>query len=259
MFEIFKEYSGTGYLSILFVVALVYLWMTEKNKITRYIFVYGAGIIQILFFVPFFYWGYNILDEGTYYRILWLLPSTIVIAYSAVRVMGQHTKVGLLLSILVVMISGQYVYSSVYITKAENAYNIPQEVIEVCDMIGPEEGEERIWAIFPDDMIHYVRQYTIDVQMVYGREVLVNSWDTADHPLYEVMSEEILDVEELAELVELYACNYVILNKEKEVDGDLAEAGIEWFGETDTHVVYWCSKVPFPVEGEYRLPVVIEE
>ena len=75
--SIFQEFTGSGFLTILYLLALLYLWMAEKNSTIRAILVYGASIIQILFFVPFFYYGYQLLDAGTYYRILWILPMTI--------------------------------------------------------------------------------------------------------------------------------------------------------------------------------------
>ncbi|MFI3213244.1 MAG: hypothetical protein R3Y24_07865 [Eubacteriales bacterium] len=248
LFEIFKAYSGVGYYSIIFVAALVYLWFVEENKVTRYLFVYGAGCIQILFFIPLFYWGYTLLDSETYYRILWLLPSTVVIAYSAVRIMGKHTKVGLLITLVIVVISGKYVYSSVYITEAENLYQIPQEVVDVCDMIMPQEGEDRIWAIFPDDMIHYVRQYSTDIQMLYGREVLVNGWEWGDHELHIMMTEDIVDVETLVTTAEEYACNYIILEKDRPLDGDTEKNNLLLVGETSNYLVYQCVNVEVPIE-----------
>ena len=87
---IFRDYTGNGFLTILYILALLYLWMAEKNKTPRAIFVYGASAIQILFFIPLFYYGYQLLDKGTYYRILWVLPMTVTISYAAVKILGRY-------------------------------------------------------------------------------------------------------------------------------------------------------------------------
>ena len=74
---IFKDYGGSGYFSILFLLALIYLGFTEEDRRIKTLFVYIPAVILILFFLPPFYMLYNRLDEGTYYRILWLLPMTV--------------------------------------------------------------------------------------------------------------------------------------------------------------------------------------
>ena len=92
--------------------ALLYLWMAEKNKTARAILVYGASVIQILFFVPLFYYGYQLLDAGTYYRILWLLPMTVTIAYTAVKILGRYPMGSIVIGLCMIMICGKYVYSN---------------------------------------------------------------------------------------------------------------------------------------------------
>ena len=38
---IYQEYTGAGYLTSLYLLALIYLWVSEKNSTVRSIFVYG--------------------------------------------------------------------------------------------------------------------------------------------------------------------------------------------------------------------------
>ena len=118
--ETFKDYGGTGYYTILFVLSLIYLGFTEEDKRVKTILVYIPAIMLLLFFIPVFYILYNNLDAGTYYRILWLMPMTVVIAYAGCKAIGHHVKVGVLLGCLVLIISGTYVYNSPHITKATN-------------------------------------------------------------------------------------------------------------------------------------------
>ena len=217
--EIFKAYNGTGYYCILFIIALIYLWFTEEDKRIRALLIYTPTVIQILFFIPIFYVIYNRLDDGTYYRILWLLPMTVVIAYAGCKVIGIHTRVGLALLSAILVMSGTYVYKSVYMTRAENEYHIPQEVVEVCEIIKPEEGKERVWAVVPLDLIHYVRQYTTRIQLAYGRDSIVQSWVKADNELYDLYAEPVMDLDRLSEVATEYYCNYVIIEKERILEG----------------------------------------
>lgn len=236
--EIFQAFTGSGYLTILYLLTLLYLWTSEKNPTFRAVFVYGASIIQLLFFIPLFYYGYQLLDEGTYYRILWILPMTMTIAYASVKILGRYPAGSIAIGILLIVICGKNVYFNEYISKAENAYHIPQEVIEVCDVIMPGENEERVTGVFPDDLIHFVRQYSSRIQMPYGRDYLAPDWIYGNHPLREVMNQEEIRISELVRLATEQKCQYIILERNKELIGNLENLKVLKIGETTNYDIY---------------------
>lgn len=240
---IFQNYTGNGFLTILYMLALLYLWMAEKNKTPRAIFVYGATVIQILFFIPLFYYGYQLLDEGTYYRILWVLPMTVTIAYAAVKILGRYPMGSIVIGLCMIMICGKYVYSNSYISKAQNPYHIPQEVIEVCDMMRPAEDEERVKGVFPDELIHFVRQYTSDILMAYGRDYLAPDWIYGDHPLRQVMNQEKIRISELVSLATEENCQYIIVERKKEFIGSFEKHQVVKIGETLNYDIYRNNQV----------------
>lgn len=235
---IFQQYTGNGFLTILYLLALLYLWVTEKNKAVRGIFVYGAGTIQLLFFIPLCYYGYQLLDKGTYYRILWLLPVTITIAYAGVKILGRYPAAGIILGVILIAVSGKCVYSNIYITRAENAYHIPQEAIDVCEVIMPGEEAERVTGVFPDELIHFIRQYSSKIQMVYGRDYLAPDWNYGDHPLRQLMNRERIPAGRLASMATEYGCQYIVLHKDKQIAGKLESQGIQKLDETKHYDIY---------------------
>lgn len=235
---IFQNYTGSGFLTILYILALFYLWVAEKNSAAKAILIYGAGVIQIVFFLPLFYYGYQLLDEGTYYRVLWLLPMTVTIAYAGVKILSKYPEGSLVVGILLIVLCGRYVYTNQYITKAENAYHIPQEVIEVCDVIMPAEEEERVKGIFPDDLIHFVRQYSSRIRMAYGRDYLAPDWIYGDHPIRKIMNGEEIKISELISLATEAKCQYIIMEKEKKLIGDFKNYKVFKIGETTNYDIY---------------------
>lgn len=247
---IFQEYTGAGFLTILYLMALLYLWVTEKNKTIQSIFVYGASALQILFFIPLFYYGYQLLDRGTYYRLLWLLPMTITIAYSGVRILGRYPQCGIILGVILIAVSGKYVYSNIYMVTAENAYHIPQEAIDVCEAIMPEEGDERVTGVFPDELIHFIRQYSSEIQMAYGRDYLAPDWRYDDHPLRRLMNGKRIQAGKLSRLSAEYGCHYVILQKDKVIFGDLESQDLLKIGETRHYDIYRNMKVDIIYEDK---------
>ena len=240
---IFRDYTGNGFLTILYLLSLLYLWVTEKNRNIRGILVYGASLLQLLFFLPIFYYGYQLLDKGTYYRILWLLPMTITISYAGVKILGKYPAPGIILGVILIAVSGKCVYSSIYISEAENVYHIPQEVIEVCVVIMPEDEAERVTGVFPDELIHFIRQYTSEIRMVYGRDYLAPDWIYGDHPLRQLMNRAEIPVGRLSALATEYKCNYIILAREKVLIGNLELQDIVKIGETEHYDIYRNERV----------------
>ncbi len=82
---IFKQYGGNGFLLVLFIAALVYLLIAEKDWRKKIAIAIIPAIILIGYFIPLTRIAYvAILDDGadTYYRILWLLPMSVCISYA---------------------------------------------------------------------------------------------------------------------------------------------------------------------------------
>lgn len=241
--ELFRAYMGTGLIVIWYLVALVYLFFQEKRKPFRILFLYVPTILLLLFFNPWFAQiVYGVVGDEIYYRILWLLPMTMVIAFAVVDIYGKlaEKKRAVFAGVMAVVLacSGSYIYSNPYFSKAENIYHVPQCVVDICDAIEVE-GRE-VMAVFPAEILQYVRQYSPVVCMPYGREQLVDRWGEYDE-LYAVMEADVVDAEALAMKAryrEGVPCHYIILSEDKEMKGDLTDYDYEIFARIDGYIIY---------------------
>lgn len=240
---LFRGYMGTGLILVWYLVALVYLFLQEKRKPFRIVFIYVPTILLLLFFNPLFAQiVYSVVGDEIYYRILWLLPISMVIAFAVVDIYGKlvekrRTVFAMIMAVLL-MCSGSYIYKNPYFSKAENFYHMPQSVVNICDAIEVE-GRE-VMAVFPAELIQYVRQYSPVVCMPYGREQLVDRWGQYDS-LFAVMEADIIDAEVLAWEArnrEMGACNYIILAEDKEIKGNLLNYDYEIFARIDGYIIY---------------------
>ena len=242
---LFQEYMGTGLIMIWFLLSLGYLYVREKRKPFRILFVYVPVILLILFFNPLVYriLGSTIGNE-IYYRILWLLPVTLVTAMTAVDIYGGlKGKAKMIFGVaaaVLIMISGSFIYSNPFFHRAENKYHVPQSVVDICDAIEVE-GRE-VMAVFPAELLQYVRQYSGTVCMPYGREILVEQWNHLDD-LYDAMEAEVIDAQLLTEKARECDCVYVILPQDKKITGSFAACSFEKFGQMDGYVIYKDSTV----------------
>lgn len=241
----FMDYSGSGIYPFLFLAALIYLLVTEKDKKIRIVLLESSAVILVLFFCPLFQMVMEKVDGAdTYYRILWLLPMTVVTAYAGVKLIGKHTRVGLAVLAGVCILCGDYVYDNVNVSQARNRYHLPEEVVAICDLIMPAEGEERVWAVFPSELLHFVRQYSSRIQMPYGRDMLLTHLYYEAHPMYPVMEAETVDLKQLAQLAQECGVQYIILNKAKPTEGEPKKCGLEKIGEIGGYDIFRNPSVP---------------
>ncbi|MBQ1849270.1 MAG: hypothetical protein II477_03975 [Lachnospiraceae bacterium] len=235
---LFREYMGVGLILIWYLIVLLYLFWKEKRRERRLLFLYVPFLILLIFFNPLVYRIFDkLLGEEIFYRMLWLLPVTVTLSYGTVKICGslsgkRQIAFGITAALLI-GISGKLVYTNSGFTVAENIHHVPQEVVTICDMI--EVPGIEVMAVFPLEMLHYVRQYSEAICMPYGREVLVNEYSELEY----VLHYEEVDVSRLASLSKEQKCHYVILGKEKKlIGGRMEDFGYELIGDVGNYLVY---------------------
>ena len=194
MYGIFREslvmaqnYFGNIFWFLLYAASFVYLFVREKDKTKRILLLYVPLLVFLAFFVPPVRMVYvAVFDEGnTYYRLLWLLPFAVTCAYAGTCAFARHRRIGPVLCCVLVALAGKPVYKSVYMSRAENAYHLPQAAVDVCDLVRADAEEQgatyfdtdRILVAFPAELVHYVRQYDANLVLPFGREVVEPAWN----------------------------------------------------------------------------------
>ncbi len=238
--ELFREYMGTGLIVIWYLLAVAWLFVREKRKPFRILFIYVPLILLLLYFNPLFAaLVYGLAGDEIYYRILWLLPVTVVTAFTCAQIYGElrGVKRGLwaVVTAALIMVSGGFIYGNPYFHVAENKYHVPDCVVDICDAICVP-GRE-VMALFPVELVQYVRQYSPVVCMPYGREITVERWNY-ESELFEAMEAERIELELLAPLAKDAGCHYIILNEDKEVVGQPEDCNWALFKETGGYVIY---------------------
>lgn len=211
-FTVWQNISGSGMLVALYVVALLYLFFREKETYKRILLIYLPLFIIAVLLLPITYRTIaTVIDEELYYRFFWMLPMTLVIAYTAVELYhsyrGKYKKLVALGLALVIILSGDFLYDNWRYSKAENEFHVPQEVVDICDLIHTD-GRE-VMALFPMELMQYVRQYDGTICMPYGRNILVGEWDIF-HTLYFTFEIHETDTEAIAREAAEYECSYIV-------------------------------------------------
>lgn len=109
-----------------------------------------------------------------YWRLMWLLPNTLAIAYATVLFVRKrkHIAVKVIAFVLVlaaVVWKGTNVYTHSGMAKASNQQKVDARVQQVCDeMLAVDETPKCIAAL---NLSYEIRQYCGDIELMYGRNV----------------------------------------------------------------------------------------
>ncbi|MCR4762196.1 MAG: hypothetical protein K5696_01565 [Lachnospiraceae bacterium] len=252
-FVMFKLYGGSGWLLVLYALAFAFLWFREKERSVRVLFLWMPASILFLFFFPLFRKGYvRVTGSGdTQYRMLWLVPMGMTIAYAGcraavlipVRGKGLTAKrlfdrvLAPVLIGLAIALCGSLVYRNPYVSRAENAWHIPQEVIEVSDCMtyGLEEGV-RVRAAVPEELVHFIRQYDTDIILAYGRDIIAYGYYNEIHE--RMKGTECISMEGLATALREAEVDFLVLRKDRETDVPPDTCGWKVYAETEQYRIY---------------------
>ena len=218
--SVIKDHMGRGFVTVLFVMSLAYILFTEKDRVKRCFLVYMPMVILAFFMCPLSLKIYGRISESvTYYRLLWLIPVTPVIAYAAVGVCGrfsgikQHICVAVLAIIMAV--SGRLMYSDMYMVRAANIYHMPQAVVDIADALHVE-GRE-VMAVVPFEMQQFIRQYDPCIRMPYGREFMMGI-GVDENELRDVMLSQDKDPQVVGTLAAQNGCHYIVMYEYEKFD-----------------------------------------
>lgn len=244
--NIIVQYKGTGMILVVYFAALIFLFLTEKNRKNRFLIIYMPFSLLLLFFFPVFYRIYVLyLDNiSTYYRVLWLLPMSVTIAYAGCKAIYRHRRIGAMIMVALIIVCGKYAYThkgASPATKVENVYHIPQYVIDICDNIEQDIDGVNVYACAPLEMLFYVRQYDASICLIYGRDAVEPTWGYYNefYETYELS--EVLDWDKMLELTHNNVpkvCTYFVVKKDRQMSGDPVDYGLEVVTEVDDYILY---------------------
>lgn len=252
-----KLYAGNGVVLFLYAAAWVLIVALEKEKEKRIVFAFSAWYLPLVILNPLLglvLAKLQILPERIV-RLYWLVPVFIVIAYGfslLVRKARERAKLGGVTAAIlcaVLVLTGSPIVSAENYVRAENVYKLPDGVIQIVDMVNQDaqalsalgtgmEQTKRKTAM-PLELSTYARQYDGTLPLLYGRYPDKKGEKTENVvAVYEMMQQEILSIEELAERSKREGCRYLVLDSSKEWEDIPDEKVIQPVGTYGNYCLY---------------------
>ena len=249
--RILTEYNGTSLFFLLFIAALIYLAVSEKAGAKRLLLFWLPVLIFAFIAFPVTAWisFHYILDTEIFYRQLWLVPYAAVVAYAVVKLSSKmkkkRTKVLVVTAAALLMFIGNgkgNVFFNGSLTPSANAYHLPEEAIEVYDIIlaqkKPVELQSPPRTGLPMSLVEFNRQYTTDFVSAYGRESIIARWNLT-HPFLKVITnEEEITAKEICEAANSDMIECFVLERWRPVTGNFEDYNYVNIGNTENYSVY---------------------
>ena len=242
----FKSFIGSGWLMwSVFCIALVICFFLGGDKRKKLFTASVLGCVVILNPLVYQLIGTRFMS-GVYWRLFWALPIVLVVAVVLTELAGRAKREWLRFGTAVVLalavaVLGKSVINRGTYTIAENDYQIPQKVIDVSDILLEASGGDCGMVIVPNELVCYIRQYTSNIRLAYGRNIwgYINNPVDWQYELYDLMNAMEIDYQILRDTAYHWQIQYIVFNEEqRDIPADLEEYGYTFVGTAAPYRVY---------------------
>lgn len=248
--------KDSGFLLLYFAAVLFILIKgTDKEK---KIFVPAAVVSILTVYNPIFPLLLSLFTDisSEYYRFFWMSPVVILLGYVLTKLILyvidgkiKNRAAVIILTCLIFFVSSESVFKS-GMKLPENAYKMPDEMIEISEIIHNDSDAEYPKAFLEFEYNMQMRQYdpkmllTIDredylyaVSKPYTQEMI----DSDEFPQYRLLAALVryqdVDTDKLIDALELTATEYVVLTKASTMVPKLKDYGLTTVKETENNII----------------------
>lgn len=246
LMNLFTQYHLSGMYFLLFLVALLLLFFMKDEKEGRRLFLIPSLLTLLIIYNPLIahiLMDY-ILGEDVYWRMFWILPMIFTVAFVFSKLVAERKKTWKKILVFcvaagMIISSGKFVYRQEVFVKAENLYKVPDETIEIVDMIRSG-GMENPKVAAPIGLSTTIRQYDGSIRLFYGRNAVISeklNWRIRS--IYQqINGMKKLKAKKFAKRVQRNKIDYVIFFRDTKRLKRLKKNGFEEIGHTQQYVLY---------------------
>ena len=238
-------YIASGWHYLLFAAALLFLILKRDDKENRKWLVGYTLLFAAVYICPLtarIIMKYCI-GGFVYWRMFWILPTSVIVAYVAVSVCTAGKKktiqavcASLLMTLIIVTGKNPYVGGQAIYQKAVNMQKLPADACQISSLIAAARTEgETALAVMPEDLVGYVRQYDASIRLLYGRR------SKSEKPVRKIrrqMRKEQPKIKKLIRRIRQQGVNYLVFLADEQQDAKIQRNGFEKIGKVGGYSVY---------------------
>ena len=216
MIEQFREVNAGNYLWFVYLGALIYLLIFEKEK--RKSVAIPSVILTVLILNPLTVYAFGKLKISyVYWRAFWLIPVGMVTACAAVCFISRWKRPAVK-GIFAAALAALVVFSGVSVYRTEgnefvqvaNSFKMRQYAAEIAQKLLTYDAHPRVVATA--GLATHLRIYSTDIELMYGRDIsgFMGYADDLSKKIAEELYEENPDIPMIRDVMEEYDFNFLI-------------------------------------------------
>ncbi len=247
--------SGTGYF-VMYLLAVMYI-LIKGSRRERELFLWPSAVLVLTVYNPVVPLIIDKLFDisSEYYRLFWIAPVIVLVPYAGAKIISEERTLrrriaaGILVAVMFIL-GGNFVYAKGFLL-SENIYRIPDELIEISDIIHNDSDSEYTRVFFEYEYNMEIRQYDpkillcIDredylyaVNYSYTDEMLEDGENPQNRLLALLVRNQDIDEDDFTEALEDTDTQYVVLTKGHPQTYFVKQAGLVQVGETKYHNIF---------------------
>lgn len=240
--DAYEKYTAGGVMQMLCIATILIIIIKEKDKYLKHLAFYIIALVAIIAIPPIaFVLAEYFIGYDVYWRIFWLVPSVIIVAFGGTRIIEQmNRKAGkrivFFALLLVIAIGGRSVYRTENFTKSVNLYKLPQEAIDICEMVAPNGGSTKM--VVPETIVSYIRQYNSNIKLLYGRNMGKDIQKGKKYKVLLQLNSSEPDYKYIADYCKSNKCEYVVFENSATNMEDMTNYGYELFASTQNYTIF---------------------
>lgn len=253
--EMFQKYAGETEIIAIFLCCIGWIFYCSEKENRRYLVLYGIGAAAMLNPISMELLR-KLGSKGTEYRFIWLIPIIPVITYVITEILSQQKNISDKICFIILLACILYFCGDSYLKPdklklPETVYGIPRDTIEVSDIIEQEKQEEYVVVAMEESLQLTIRQWNASIICGISRKSYIagNVSDIEfgylpvdeqeEHLLMKVINDgECLDVTAMKQCLQEQSIDFVVMNKNFEMEEYMQELGCKLVGESQTYEVY---------------------
>lgn len=251
--SLYKYFNGENYIFFaVFLISIAIIFAREKNKKIKDFFVGYTLVIFLVIWNPIcIYFLNKFINIGSMYRIYYMLPNILTIAYAMTKVVEIESKVKKAFAVFVMCFAiincGTPFYNESTMIIVNNNFKLPDEDLEIARMIAEDDQTEYKKAMVPYWMSSHIRQIEPSIKLAYARIVTnvkdaagnsmpVDTDDPSNYKPVQILNSG--NAKDITDYCKKHKINYVVLNKSVEKTGNMEDYGFSLYKDTINYEIY---------------------
>lgn len=258
--NIYYSYFNRGSILVgVALMALIGVYAFDKRIRAKRLFLYIPLCYTVLLIInPFAYAFFEKLQLGyAYSRVYWFLPIPFLIAYFLIWAFKSINNIQrLVLGITIIgllLFSRSFVYTAFPFYNAENPYHLPQDTVDVANIILNDDTRDGKKAIMPEELSRSTRIYTSKISVMFGALGWEMYYDEEEedtntinlqNQLYNEINAQEPDTAAILRAAWALEWEYIVMPKGVVTEEEMNEGWFNLVGRSDNYDVYGCLVVP---------------